>query len=271
MFYANKTQKLAAEILEKHLARGQVSQAYFFTGDEVNVDPETGLSRKEEFLLNFCLRLVGGAAEEQNRRRRIVEDKHPDVLRLGVDPDLTSIKVEAMRKLLAWTNLKPFEGERRVGMICRAEKLTDEAANIFLKTLEEAPGNTVFCLLSSSRDLVMETIRSRCFEVRFPDLASSATAWTQPALPPFAEMIDKYSDLTKQELKPALDSLLENIRFRMLKATSEGAALAKPYLEAFEKIRDTKASLEMNANSKLAVTNMIMQLRRIFPGQRGIA
>ena len=59
-----------------------------------------------------------------------------------------------MRQMLRWVSLKAFEGERKVGILCRAEKLTDEAANAFLKTLEEAPGNTVFLLLSSSRELV---------------------------------------------------------------------------------------------------------------------
>ncbi len=207
------------------------------------------------------------------RLRRIREDKYPDVMRLGGDPEQNSIKIEAMRNLLSWVSLKAFEGERRVGIICRADKLTEEAANAFLKTLEEAPGTTVFCLLAPSRESVLETIRSRCFEVRFPE----TPAWNPAAaaaLPPFREMLDSYSDLPKADLKSALDTTLENIRQKMVAATAAKAQVAKArpefYLKAFEAVCDAKAALEANANSKLSVTCLVMRLRQIFSGEKGI-
>lgn len=271
--YANKTQRLAGEILKKHAETGRVSQAYFFSGDELTLDPETGFSLKEELVYEFAARLVGGLADEANRVKRVGTDGHPDVLRLGVEEDMTSIKIEAMRGLLEWASLKPFEGERRVGILCHAEKLTEQAANAFLKTLEEAPGSTVFCLLAPSRELVLETIRSRCFEVRVPE----TPAWNPAAvtaLPPFKEMLDTYSDLTKSELKTALDLVLENMRQKMNKAaqsSSPAPGKAPAYLRAFETVCEAKAALEANANTKLSVTRMVMKLRRVFEGERGIA
>ncbi len=270
--YANKTQKLAADILKKHVETGRVSQAYFFSGEELTFDPETGFSRKEELVYDFAARLVGGLADEKNRLKRIVEDQYPDVIRLGADPEATSIKIEHMRRLLEWVSLKPFEGERRVGILCRADKLTDEAANAFLKTLEEAPGSAVFCLLAPSRELVLETIRSRCFEVRFPE----TPAWNPAAvsaLPPFKEMLDNYSDMPKAELKPALDLVLENVRQKMHKvihASAPSAGKAPAYLKAFQTVCEAKSALEANANAKLSVTRMIMKLRHAFSGERGI-
>lgn len=270
--YANKTQKLAADILKKHVETGRVSQAYFFSGEELTFDPETGFSRKEELVYDFAARLVGGLADEKNRLKRIVEDQYPDVIRLGADPEATSIKIEHMRRLLEWVSLKPFEGERRVGILCRADKLTDEAANAFLKTLEEAPGSAVFCLLAPSRELVLETIRSRCFEVRFTE----TPAWNPAAvsaLPPFKEMLDNYSDMPKAELKPALDLVLENVRQKMHKvihASAPSAGKAPAYLKAFQTVCEAKSALEANANAKLSVTRMIMKLRHAFSGERGI-
>ncbi len=274
--YSNKTQKLAADILSKHAATGRVSQAYFFTGEELSFDPETGFSRKEDFVYDFTAKIVGGGASEPDRLRRIREEKHPDILRLGGDPEMTSIKIAEMRELLKWVSLKPFECERKVGILCRADKLTDEAANAFLKTLEEAPGNTVFCLLAPSRELVLETIRSRCFEVRFPEVPAWNPA-AAAALPPFREMLDNYSDLTKAELKPALDQALENIRQRLQShlasgTSSQPANARQPvsYLRAFETICEAKSALEANANAKLTVTRMVMKLRHYFSGERGI-
>ncbi len=277
---SNKTQKLAAKILNKHAETGRISQAYFFTGEELTFDPETEFSHKDDFVFDFAAKIVGGSASEADRLRRIREVKHPDVLRLGGDPEMTSVKIAEMRDLLKWVSMKPFEGERKVGIICRADKLTDEAANAFLKTLEEAPGNTVFCLLAPSRELVLETIRSRCFEVRFPEVPAWNPA-AASALPPFREMLDNYSDLTKAELKPALDQALENIRERLASASrSYFASGSSPqparvhhpvdYLRAFETICEAKSALEANANAKLTVTRMVMKLRHYFSGERGI-
>lgn len=268
---ANKTQRLASDILGKHAETGRISQAYFFTGEELSYDPETGLSRKEEFVFDFAAKIIGGLAPEPDRLRRIRDAKHPDVLRLGGDPDMNSIKIAEMRAMLKWVSLKAFESERKVGILCHADKLTDEAANAFLKTLEEAPGNTVFCLLAPSRELVLETIRSRCFEVRFPEVPTWNPAATT-ALPPFREMLDNYSELTKAELKPALDQALENIRERLAVSSRTEKPRIQPvsYLRAFETICEAKSALEANANAKLTVTRMVMKLRHYFSGERGI-
>ncbi len=273
MLLANKTQKLAADILKKHLETTRISQAYFFTGEELSFDPETGFSRKEDFVYDFAAKLIGGSADDENRKRRVREDKHPDSFRLGTDPEANSIKISDMRKMLEWVSLKPFEGERRVGILCRADSLTDEAANAFLKTLEEAPGNTVFCLLAPSRELVLDTVRSRCFEVRFPE----APAWNPAAaaaLPPFREMLENYSLLQKQDLKKTLDLVLENIRLRLVSATGATSQPAKAepefYLRAFKTVCEAKSALEANANVKLSVTRMVMKLRHFFHGEKGI-
>ena len=150
--FSNKTQKLASDILSKHADTGRLSQAYFFSGEELIHDPETGFSRKEELVYDFASRIVGGEADQSDRLRRIHADKYPDVVRLGADTEVNSIKIEDVRRLLEWASMKAFEGDRKVGIILRADKLTAEAANAFLKTLEEAPGNAVFCLLAPSRE-----------------------------------------------------------------------------------------------------------------------
>ncbi len=272
--YSNKTQKMAAQILDKHIASGRISQAYFFSGDELSFDPETEFSRKEELVYDFAARLVGGEADLANRLRRISEDQHPDVLRLGSDRDAPSIKIEHMRRLLEWVSLKPFEATRRVGIVCHAHKLTADAANAFLKTLEESPGSAVFCLLAPSRELLLDTIRSRCFEVRFPE----TPAWNPAAavaLPPFKEMLETYSDFQKPELKSVLDTLITNIRERLVKSAGgespQVQAQSAKYLNALETVCAAKRALDANANTKLSVTRMVMKLRHAFAGERGIA
>jgi hypothetical protein len=65
----------------------------------------------------------------------------------------------------------PGMGRKRVVLILEADHMTDEAANCFLKTLEEPPVDTVFILTSSRPEFILPTIRSRCQLVRFVHLS----------------------------------------------------------------------------------------------------
>ena len=76
-----------------------------------------------------------------------------------------NIGIDQIRALLHDASLKPFEGRRRVFIIDGAELMTQEAANAFLKTLEEPADDVLMALLAASTVGVPETIVSRCQRV----------------------------------------------------------------------------------------------------------
>jgi len=80
-------------------------------------------------------------------------------------PELKSrrISAEAMReKMLAEIAQTSLAGGWKAGVIVGADRMSPEAANIFLKTLEEPPPQTLFLLLTDSPQLLLPTIISRC-------------------------------------------------------------------------------------------------------------
>ncbi len=83
-----------------------------------------------------------------------------------------SIKIAQIRALKTRYAYKNTWLKKRVAIIKDADKLTEEAANSFLKILEEPPLQTIFILTTSKLDAMLSTIRSRCQEVRFRKLAS---------------------------------------------------------------------------------------------------
>jgi hypothetical protein len=85
--------------------------------------------------------------------------------------DRVSILIEQVRDLDERLLHMPAVGKKRVVLILEADRMTDEAANCFLKTLEEPPIDTVFILTSSRPEYLLPTIRSRCRAVRFSHLA----------------------------------------------------------------------------------------------------
>lgn len=115
--------------------------------------------------------LAGRLIDADDRSWRLIESgHHPDVREFR--PDGASYKVDDVRERINAEAIRvPIEGERKVIVVHEAERMCiiPNAANAFLKTLEEPPSRTTIVLLTSSPDDVLPTVRSRCSRI---DLAT---------------------------------------------------------------------------------------------------
>lgn len=91
---------------------------------------------------------------------------HPDIYRVAPLSKLRQIKIEQIRQLLASLYQTSRLGGWKVAIIAEADRLLPQAANAFLKTLEEPARRTVILLLTSAPDMLLPTIRSRCLAIR---------------------------------------------------------------------------------------------------------
>lgn len=91
---------------------------------------------------------------------------HPDVLLLRPGGRAGVISIDEIRQVIRFTMCRPYIGRRKVVILAEAERLTVEAANAFLKTLEEPLGNTLLLLLSERPAVLPETVQSRCQVIR---------------------------------------------------------------------------------------------------------
>lgn len=67
---------------------------------------------------------------------------------------------------------KPINGERKVYILNDAEKMTQEAQNCLLKTLEEPPAYAVIILITSNEAALLLTIKSRCLKIPFEKISN---------------------------------------------------------------------------------------------------
>jgi len=106
---------------------------------------------------------------------KIARGMHPDVI--VIEPGETgSIKIEQVREVIDRAQYRPFEGRRRVVIVDDADALVPQAQNALLKTLEEPPSASVFILVSSVPDTLLQTVRSRCPRLRFAPLLPADVA-----------------------------------------------------------------------------------------------
>ena len=166
--FAKQTQ--GVELLQRSLARGRLGHAYLFAGDQL--EELESLARTLAKTLN-CRNPVktGGVTTDCCDAclscGKIDHDTHADVHWARPESKSRNITVEQTRELMREIQLKPTDAEYKVAIIAGADRLNVQAANAFLKTLEEPPGKSVLILLSTEPQRILETILSRCLRLNF--------------------------------------------------------------------------------------------------------
>jgi DNA polymerase-3 subunit delta' len=126
-----------------------------------------------------------GGCGECRACRLALEDRHPNVvlvepegrdIRVGEGPDEDG----TARWVVARAYLTAPEPGRKLFRVEQADRMTEEAADVLLKALEDPPPDTVFVLSSARPDEIPETIRSRCQTVAFRPLSESFVADNLP-------------------------------------------------------------------------------------------
>lgn len=109
-----------------------------------------------------CLEPVPGCGH-CHACRTVLERAHGDVR--VIESQTLSLGVSDVRRLVLVAQERPLNGRWTVILIEQADRLTDEAANALLKTLEEPPPRTVWLLCAPTLEDVLPTVRSRCRHV----------------------------------------------------------------------------------------------------------
>jgi len=164
-------QELAVGLLRRALDQERLAHAYLFLGPE-GVGKSL-IARIFAEMLN-CEGDTARPCGECVSCKKIEGGIHPDVTVLSPEGKSSQIGIDAIRRIGAAMPLKPYEGRTKVFIIDGADRMTEEAANSLLKTLEEPPKDTVIILIASNMFKLQPTIVSRCQKVLFHPLSEEA-------------------------------------------------------------------------------------------------
>jgi DNA polymerase-3 subunit delta' len=91
---------------------------------------------------------------------------HPDIICVSHEKQ-ASIGVEDVREqLVGDVQIRPYNGKYKIYIIPDAEKMTVQAQNAILKTIEEPPSYAIIILLTTNDQYFLDTIRSRCVTMK---------------------------------------------------------------------------------------------------------
>ena len=98
-------------------------------------------------------------------------NNHTDFFILNEDGE--TIKIDQVRSLIDTVIEKPVISDRKVYIINDFDKMTKEAQNCLLKTLEEPPEFVTMILISANENLILNTIKSRCTSIKFSNISEN--------------------------------------------------------------------------------------------------
>jgi DNA polymerase III subunit gamma/tau len=96
---------------------------------------------------------------------------HPDFIEIDA---ASHTGVDNVRTLIEAASLLPVMGKKKIYLIDEAHMLSKAAFNAFLKILEEPPATVIFMLATTDPQKIIETVRSRCFQLFFPAINTQA-------------------------------------------------------------------------------------------------
>lgn len=142
-------------------ARGALSHALLFTGPG-----------DREAAARFAAAALQCTGPAESRPcglcpacRKIREDIHPDVLTVR-DGQHKTIAVDVVREVRRDAYIRPNEGRRKVYLFPDCALLTEQDQNVLLKLVEEGPPYAAFLFCAENPAAVLQTLRSRCVELR---------------------------------------------------------------------------------------------------------
>ena len=263
--------------LKKTLMQNTVSHSYLFIGKQ-------GIGKKL-----IAKEFAKGILEKNSY------ENNPDLI--YVEPDGNSIKIEQIRQIQKEIQEKPILSNKKVCIIDDADKMTKEAQNCLLKTLEEPPSFATIILIGENENEFLSTIKSRCIIIHFNPINDNEMKEylsknlnleniTENMLDNFGGSIGKALNLKdKQELYEKIEQIINNLKSRdiidilnmseiIYKSKEEifdildyiNVILLKKskedwkYTDCIQVVENTKQKLKQNANYDMCIDNMLFKL-----------
>ena len=168
-----------SDFLMKSIIKRNIAGTYIFSGisdlgktraakyfAQILLCEEADLSGGENMPCGKC-RSCNKFSQVELKEETNLSDVHGDFYLLNADKDKKNITIEQVRDFIKRMGMGSFLGKNKVGIIKDADKLSKEAANALLKTLEEPKRNVIIILTVNNEDALLPTILSRGQLIKF--------------------------------------------------------------------------------------------------------
>ena len=220
-------QDLSVKMLKNSLYRGYFFPVYLFWGQRgtgktsmarvfasaINCELLTKFQKEPKNYIVPCMQCASCLAMK--------EGKHPDFIEIDA---ASHTGVDNVRQIIDSAALLPLMGHKKIYLIDEAHMLSKAAFNALLKILEEPPVSALFILATTDQQKIIETVRSRCFQVCFKQVADCVllehlkTMCTHESIYADQEALALITHESDGSVRDAIN-MLEQIRFAQGRVT----------------------------------------------------
>ena len=190
--------------------------------------------------------------------------KNVDIMVIKMEKGSKSIGIADIREAILFLQQKPFSLKNKFLLVFDAEKLTVQAQNALLKTLEEPPSYVTILLSSKLQNSLLETVISRCRQVQIKTKKSKkevSVHLKRVLKMSLGERLDEAYEISKEEKENIINTLeiwIEEERDNMLKAK-----IKQKHANNIKKIIKIKDNLEKtNVNPRLSLETLLLSLSK---------
>ena len=286
--------KKITEQLTNSIKIGNISHSYLFLGTQ-------GIGKK--MIAKEFAKMILCTSEDKycGVCKSCIEfdtDNNPDFS--IIEPDGNSIKIDQIREFQKKVSEKPIISQRKVYIINDSDKMTVEAQNCLLKTLEEPPEFVTIILVGTNENAFLSTIKSRCMILHFEEISEEEILKyleenyqikinSQIMIKAFQGSIGKAIELKdKQEQYEKIENLIYGLekmdvvdlvnKAEFLYSSKDDkteildymevilmniAKTSNKYAQTIEIIEQTKKRLAANANYDMSIDNMLFKIWEI--------
>lgn len=242
-----------AEKLMLHAIRsGRMPHAVLLTGA-----PAAGTHR---LVLSLAQELNGARAESVETLR------HPMCRVLRPGSKSRRILIEDIRRVEPFLSLKAEEQDTKLVVILEADRMMEEAANAFLKTLEEPPPQTLIIMVTEQPSRLLATILSRCVRLNMrPESSALNLSEVQRLfLPSLAAILPQIgSDVAALALRADFQALLAKRRESIADALNAAVKAEAKAIAAGTDIKDWEAR-QKDATAALIETEYLAEREQML-------
>ena len=273
------------EFFKEKFETGQLSHSYLLSGN--NDIGKIDFAKLFIKFINCQSKINSQPCGKCSNCLAIENGNFPDLLYIKPEEN-GGIQIAKIREAQNFLNLKSYYGAFKSVIVQNAETMNWEAQSCFLKTLEEPKGQTLLFLISQKPEILLDTIKSRCQQIKFfgrPKITDEKLKKEEEILKELlkyceADIVEKFKyaksiDFEKTNLRDVIHPLEKytryllfkkivgkdekgyflNIKSRMDNYTVENL---KKILELIEDI--DKKIMESSINQKLALENLLLEL-----------
>lgn len=232
-------QSLVVRMLKNSLYRDRYFPVYLFSGQRgcgktttarifaaaVNCEQLPSFQKDPKAIAVPCLACASCTA--------LFQMSHPDFIEIDA---ASHTGVDNVREIIEAASLMPVLGRKKIYLVDEAHMLSKAAFNAFLKILEEPPLSVLFILATTDPHKIIDTVRSRCFQIFFQPISVPEVAahlqelCTKESIAYEPAALNTIAANTQGSARDAIN-LLERVRFAYQTVTQQAVLHVLGYID----------------------------------------